>query len=71
MIEFRYKNLTNWNSTSFHLKIKEGDLVIFPSWVIHSVDQNTTKNKERISLAFNTFPIGELGNYNDITQLKL
>jgi hypothetical protein len=32
---------------------------------------NDPKDRERISLSFNTFPVGELGTYNDATHLKL
>ena len=38
---------------------------------IHHVEMNDTKDKERISLAFNTFPIGEMGYNNNITHLFL
>ena len=50
--------------------VTEGDLIIFPSWVPHGVSFNETENKERISLAFNTFPIGEMGDYYG-SHLKL
>ena len=61
-MEFPIKKATEWNSTGAMIKIKEGDLILFPSWVPHYVDKNNT-DKERISLAFNTFPIGEMGEY--------
>ena len=40
----------------------KGDLVIFPSWIRHHVGVNETENEDRISLSFNTFPIGEMGD---------
>ena len=52
------------------INVKEGDLIIFPSWVPHYVDVNETKDKERISFSFNTFPIGEMGDYYG-SHLKL
>ena len=38
------------------LKIKEGDFIMFPSLISHQVGMNETKDKERISLALDTFP---------------
>jgi uncharacterized protein (TIGR02466 family) len=70
-MEFPKKKLTAWNSGGFNQKVTKGDLLLFPSWVAHSVGINETKETERISLSFNTFPIGELGNPNGATHLKL
>jgi uncharacterized protein (TIGR02466 family) len=70
LIEFSKNKLTAWNGTGAVIRVKEGDLVIFPSSLPHYVDVNETKDMERISLSFNTFPIGTLGEYNG-TQLKL
>tara|TARA_Y100001951_G_C11194199_1_gene213309 strand:- start:50 stop:706 length:657 start_codon:yes stop_codon:yes gene_type:complete len=70
-IEFPKKKVTKWNSSGFKQNVTEGDLIIFPSWIMHFVNVNETENKERISLAFNTFPIGELGNKNGASHLKL
>tara|TARA_Y100001951_G_C11239845_1_gene239811 strand:+ start:342 stop:992 length:651 start_codon:yes stop_codon:yes gene_type:complete len=70
-MKFPMKKPTIWNSTAAKVDVKEGDLLIFPSWMSHHVDRNETKNKERISLSFNTFPIGEMGNEYNATHLKL
>ena len=70
-IIFPIKKRTAWNSVGVTIMITEGDLILFPSWIPHSVNRNETKNRERISLAFNTFPIGEIGNYDNVTHLKL
>lgn len=50
--------------------VSSGDILIFPSWLEHSVK---TKNTDgvRISLAFNTFVRGALGNSDSKTLLKL
>jgi len=61
-IEFPIKEITSWNPDAVKVGVKEGDLIIFPSWVLHYVDVNETKNRERISLSFDTFPIGKMGN---------
>jgi uncharacterized protein (TIGR02466 family) len=34
------------------LQVKEGTLVIFPAWLVHAVEPNTS-NRERISVSFN------------------
>ena len=70
-MKFPIKKTTIWNSAAALVNVKEGDLIIFPSWVPHHVDVNETKDVDRISLSFNTFPIGEMGDYNDATHLKL
>ena len=62
--------LTQWTAREAAVKVKEGDLIIFPSWIIHHVNKNETTN-ERISLSFNTFPIGEMGKISSATHLKL
>ena len=68
-IEFSLKKHTVWNATGISHNVTEGDLIIFPSWVPHHVDVNNT-DKERISLSYNTFPVGELGEYYG-SHLKL
>ena len=63
-MEFPMKNSTVWNVKNLEQNVTEGDLILFPSWIMHYVDHNITKNMELISLSFNTFTIGEMGNYN-------
>jgi uncharacterized protein (TIGR02466 family) len=70
-MEFPEKKITPWNTQGVIVSVKKGDLILFPSWVPHHVDVNETKDVDRISLSFDTFPIGEMGNYNDGTRLKL
>ena len=59
-----------WNSTSWWLPVGTGDLLIFPSNLVHMVD-NTINKETRISLAFNTFPVGLLGDENHADALYL
>jgi uncharacterized protein (TIGR02466 family) len=54
---FNEKNHRTWNS--FTLQPKSGTLLIFPSWLYHSVPETTQNN--RISIAFNIFPKGKFG----------
>jgi cupin superfamily acireductone dioxygenase involved in methionine salvage len=69
-MEFSKKKNTEWNANVVKVGVEEGDLIIFPSWMKHDVSLNETKNRERISLSFNTFPIGEMGEYYG-SHLKL
>lgn len=57
-----------YNSHSFNIVPKVGRIVFFPSELLHRIELNKT-NSERISLAFNFFPVGKIGggdSYLDI-----
>ena len=60
--DFPREKHTIWTAPMIRQKVIEGDLVIFPSWLMHSVEKNEAYDKERVSLSFNTFPIGKMGN---------
>lgn len=49
-----------FNCNEFTVPVETGDLVLFPSNLIHSVPQ-TNQDYTRISLAFNSFWDGEIG----------
>ena len=49
---------------------QSGDLMIFPSTLTHGVPSNKS-NEERISLSFNTFSSGPIGNIENLTYLNL
>jgi len=70
-MNFPIKKPTIWSANGISENVTEGDLIIFPSWVPHFVNLNETKNRERISLSFNTFPIGEFGICESANHLKL
>ena len=59
-IVFEYKDWNQWNSVTTYFPVSEGELVIFPSWLRHSVPPNENATKDRISLSFNTFVRGKL-----------
>ena len=69
-ITLSIKNYNHFNSTTFMLPMKKGELIIFPSDLMHSVPINDF-NEERISLSFNTWCIGSLGNKEELTYLPL
>ena len=64
---------TDWNlynSKSWWFEAKTGGLLLFPSSLTHMVQQVTAK-EDRISIAFNTFVKGHLGDNKSLTELKL
>jgi len=52
------------------LPMKRGELILFPSNLTHSVPLNQFE-EERISLSFNTWPKGNMGDINSLTYLPL
>jgi hypothetical protein len=65
-----YNNYNIYNSSSWHLPVNTLDIVIFPSYLQHGINTKVDNNK-RISLAFNVFVEGELGNEYTLDFLKL
>ena len=58
-----------YNSDSWWLEVKTGDLILFPSSLPHKVA--TVETDLRMSLSFNTFLKGTLGVNYDLTELYL
>ena len=56
-----------YSSRSYKLPISAGELVLFPSWLIHSVPVNKTSN-DRWSLAFNSMTSAGLGVRAHLTE---
>ena len=70
MIRLSPKEWNIWNSESWWFEVGTGDLILFPSHIPHMVE--TVRNEEtRISLSFNTFPIGFLGEEDELASVKL
>jgi uncharacterized protein (TIGR02466 family) len=59
-----------WNSESWWFEVGTGDLIIFPSSLTHMVEA-VQGEQTRISLSFNTFPVGSIGNSVDLTKLQI
>jgi uncharacterized protein (TIGR02466 family) len=59
-----------YNSSEWTLNIDNYDLLIFPSSLSHSV-KRTSDNSIRVSLAFNTFLTGKIGDENTSSGLIL
>jgi uncharacterized protein (TIGR02466 family) len=58
------------NSSSWTLGPKPGMLFIFPSWVMHGVEENTEDADRRI-IGFNSFVCGKFGNNDTIDNLSI
>jgi uncharacterized protein (TIGR02466 family) len=60
----------NYNSNDVVILVETGDLVLFPSDFVHEVPP-TTSDETRISIAFNTFIRGYIGDEKSATALYL
>lgn len=69
-IEIPTKKYNQYNSESWWLSVSSGELVLFPSTLWHMVD-TVDSDDERISIAFNTFLKGMVGDEIAMTGLKL
>tara|TARA_R110002167_G_scaffold121572_3_gene299905 strand:+ start:181 stop:780 length:600 start_codon:yes stop_codon:yes gene_type:complete len=70
MIKPEIKNFNFFNSESWWLPVKTGQIMLFPSSLSHSVSIKKGTNT-RVSLAFNVFIKGGVGSLNDLTRLVL
>jgi uncharacterized protein (TIGR02466 family) len=59
-----------WNSDSWWFDVGTCDLILFPSSLTHMVE-TVDHEQTRISLSFNTFPVGNVGEEMDLTGLQL
>jgi uncharacterized protein (TIGR02466 family) len=64
------KEWNMWNSESWWFFVKTGDIILFPSSLTHMVETKQGDNT-RISLAFNVFIKGTVGNNKNLTELVL
>jgi uncharacterized protein (TIGR02466 family) len=69
-IKPKIKEWNLWNSESWWFSVKTGDIILFPSSLTHMVENKQGTNT-RISLAFNIFIKGNLGNNKELTELVL
>ena len=69
-IKFPPAEWNSWNSESWWFEAITGRLILFPSSLTHMVP--TVEGEDvRVSLSFNTFPAGTVGEEMDLTGLKL
>lgn len=64
------KNYNQFNSDMWSYSPLTGDMIIFPSWLRHSVDNNQS-NSSRIILGFNAFVKGTFGSNEYAADLTL
>lgn len=70
-LEIPANDFNIYNSTSWWFPCITGQLLLFPSSCYHMVDNRPDCSKTRISLSFNTFLTGTLGEYNSLTHLQI
>jgi uncharacterized protein (TIGR02466 family) len=64
------KDWNLYNSETWWFIVKTGDIILFPSSLTHMVETKEGDNT-RISLAFNVFIKGTIGNNKSLTELVL
>ena len=64
------KKFNLWNSNTWFFPVETGNLFMFPSSTTHQVETKQGNNT-RVSLAFNTFYKGNLGENASLTELIL
>ena len=64
------KKFNLWNSNTWFFPVETGNLFMFPSSTTHQVETKQGNNT-RVSLAFNTFYKGNLGENVSLTELIL
>jgi uncharacterized protein (TIGR02466 family) len=69
-IKLEVRDWNIWNSESWWFSVKTGDVILFPSSLTHMVETKEGTNT-RISLAFNVFIKGTVGNNKSLTELIL
>ena len=60
-----------WNVSQQNLDIGNNVLLLFPSWIGHGVKQNASTTTDRISISFNVFVKGTIGEYHTLDNLNL
>jgi uncharacterized protein (TIGR02466 family) len=64
------KNFNIWNSSTWTFPIETGDIILFPSDLVHMVKTKKESNV-RISLSFNIFIKGIVGTEKQLMELEL
>jgi uncharacterized protein (TIGR02466 family) len=68
--ELSVARYNDFNSSSWWCSVQTGDVILFPSSLDHGVDKKKGTNT-RISLSFNVFMKGKIGDNSDLTELIL
>ena len=70
-ILFKTKSSNIWNSEQWSFQSNINELILFPSWLNHMVNPNPKATKDRLSISFNTFVRGTLGEITSKNKLIL
>ena len=70
-IKFETKVSNIWNSEQWSFQSNSNELILFPSWLNHMVNSNPRATKDRLSISFNTFVRGTLGEKTGKYELIL
>jgi len=65
------KKATIWNSDAYDFKVTNNQLLLFPAWIDHGVKVNEKQTIDAISLSFNTFVKGTIGDELQYSNLVL
>lgn len=65
------RNWNTFNSESWWFEAIQYRLILFPSSLTHAVPTISENSVTRISISFNTFPVGQIGSNNELTELFL
>lgn len=68
-VKLTYNN--NKNSIIHKQQTIQGDLIIFPSSLYHSVDEHLILDSDRYSISFNSFPSGKIGNFPSLSGMEI
>jgi uncharacterized protein (TIGR02466 family) len=69
--EIEMLEATIWSAPVQNLDIHKNELILFPSWLGHGVTRNASNITNRISIAFNVFLKGSIGEEERMTELVL
>ena len=78
--QFPIKEYNTFNSYQWSVGVSEGQLLLFPSTLIHEVKPPKVSNMissdddayaDRISLSFNVFPTGRIGDSVNLNELRI
>ena len=66
------KEVNVWNAPEWSFPVKNNQLILFPSWLVHYVPINESARSEpRMTIAFNTFAKGRFGTATKRNELIL
>ena len=70
-IKFETKSFSIWNAETYVIQANSNELILFPSWLNHMVEANPKATKDRLSISFNTFVRGIIGEKTGKYELIL